>query len=597
MGHHSPPLNRPQLPSKPGVPVQPRSDTHPSEFPQLHGPDSAINPAPTATGGQRLDVEISNHQQQQQDALPETSAADYPADVPGELVPSFSRRLRPAPDDLSSQALTPVMVPHAQARIQAQHDTTTTTPSAAIVKDTPQSAAAATPWSRVKDTPSNSEVTPLQRGCLPHGFWLGLDQPFSSKLPLSAPVQSSMRAASSTLQQQHVSDAAAAAGGDRLYPGGRPQEQFHASPPAPELTLRLSLSDGSSTKSNKAGQPTPSRGVHHPLQQHATPPMQPRLTIPPHPQVSPAAAKGAAWSEVPQQHSLHASQAGHTFQAGGQLQDQQPLGQQPPGQQLWLPHPAVATDSSCQSQAPAGDNPPPLLAAPVAAMAPTSAPAAAVAPTLADSSHPVSPRVSSRSGAQGRLQQPPHEHAPTHGHVMDADAEHEFSAVSGAEGSGRGGSNSEAAGCDDPSSADQHVDQPNDDVPIHSPEPDHDSLHGASGDGPAPAGSDPEGDAPDDPDSKGDAPDDPDPNGASPDDPDPDRDTPDDPDPDPGDPDLDSSEAAELVPHRYKQRAPTQVTHACRSCILHGQAAVSSKVNGTDQSAARYSTGAALHCL
>lgn len=519
---------------------------HPFEFPQPYNPDTSIDAVPTASGGQRLDVEVCH---QQQDALPGTSATKCLADVPDELVPSFSRRVRPAADELSSEALTPVMVPHAQARIQAQHDTTTT-PSVAVVKDTPQSAAAATPWSHVKDTPSNSEVTPLQRGCLPHGFWLGLDQPSSSKPPKSAPVQSSSQAVNSALQQQHVSDAAAAAGGDRLYPGGRPQGQFDASPPAPELTLRLSLSDGSSTKSNKAGQPTPSRGAHPLPHQHATPPMQPRVTAPPHPNVPPAAAQGAAWGGLPQQHSLHVSRAGHTFQAGRQFQYQQP-----PGQPLQLHHPAAAIDSCCQHQVTGRDNPSPSLAAPAAAVAPTLAPAAAVAPTLAGDSHPVSPRVASRFGAQGRMPQLPHEHDLAHGHVMDAVAEHDSSAVSEAQGSGRGGGNSGAAGCGDLSSADQH---------------------GASGDAPALAGSDPGGDAPDDPDPGSDSPDDPDPVGDALDDPDPDGDAPDDPDPD-------SSPAAELVPHRFKQCAPTQVTHACYSCTLHGQAAVSIRVSGTDQ--------------
>ena len=603
MVHHSPPLTRPQLP-RAGDAAQMRSDPHPSEFHQPHGPDTAMDPAPTATGGQ-LYVEISN---QQQDALPGTSAANCPADVPDELVPSFSRRLRPAADEVGSQALTPAMVPHAQAHIQAQHDTFTT-PSVAVIKDTPQSAAAATPWSRVKDTPSTSEVTLLQRGYLPHGFsWLGLDQPSSSKAPLSAPVQSSSQAANSALQQQHVSDATAAIRGDGLYPGGRPQGQFDASPPAPELTLRLSLSDGSSTKSNKAGQPTPSRGAHPLPHQQATPPMQPRLTVAPtHPNVPPAAAKGAAWSEVPQHHSLHASQAGHTLQVGGQLQDQQPLGQQPVGQQplgqqplgqqLRLHHPAAATDSCCQSQAADGDSPSPTLAVPAAAIAPTPALAAAVAPPPADASHPVSPRVSSRFGAQGTMPQLPHEHDPDYGHVVDADAEHDISAIGEAEGSGRGGSDSAAAGCGvgDPYSADQQADQSCDDDPEGSPQPqNHDeSQHDASGDGPALAGSDPDGDAPNDapgdPDPGGDAPDDTDPAGDAPDDPDPAGDNPDpddaapdDPDPDgdpPDDPDPDSTAAAELVPHRFKRPAPTQVTHACCSCILHHQAAIPSRVN------------------
>ena len=575
--HHIPPLNRLGLPSAAANHIE--SNGH-QPF-QPHGPGNAVDAAAMTQAGQGLHVERCNQQQQhqqqqqQQDAL-SVAFATAP-DMPDEVVPTLNRRLKAAADQLSSEALTPVMVPHAQARIQSQHDTTATTPSVVVVKDTPQSAAAATPWSRVKDTPSNSEVTPLQRGSLPHGLWLGLDQPSASRPPLSAPVQSSsIQAASSALQQRHLSDAVAS-GVHQLYPRGRPQEQLDASPP--ELTLRLSLSDGSSTKSNKAGQPSPSRGAQ-PAQQHVTPPMQPNLTARTHSRVPvesvPAGSKSAAWNDSPrvllppQQKSLQAREPALRLQAGGEPQNQQH------GQQ----HPAAATDSCCHNHAAFHS---PLPSAASAAVAPTLATAAAVvpstvataaaagatstldtaaavAPTLADASYPVSQMVSLQFDARGRMQQLPQEHNPDHGHVINAGTEHLASHINKRH-SGQDGSSSEADGRGGSPSADKPADQPyDDDTTLQSPEPDYESPHGASGDHSALAGSDS------------------------------DRGSPDDPDPDNSD---GPSATAELVPHRYKQPAPTQVSPACQASIVCHQAALSTISNQQTQ----HSSEAAVCCL
>ena len=545
--HHSPLVNRLVLPSTETADCIESNKRQPELF-QPHGNAGAVGVAMTqAGGGTHVKMCSQQQRQQQQESLPVASGTNCPPDMPDDVVPNFSRIFKPAADELSSEALTPVMIPHAQARIQAQHDTTATTPSVAVVKDTPQSAAAATPWSCVKDTPSNSEVTPLQRGSLPHGLWLGLGQTSSSRPPLSVPVQSSIHSASCAQQRLQVSDAV---GGDHLYPGGRPQEQLDASPPAPELTLRLSLSDGSSTKSNKAGPPSPSRGGQ-PAQQHATPPMQPNLTATTYTKVHvelvpvPVGSKSAAQSDslrvsLPRQRSLQASQATDGLPAGGQLQKQQLRGQQ---------YPAPATNSCCQGQAATLDNPlsPTSVAATAAAAAAAAERApnlatAAVASTLAGASQPNQTGFL-QFNACGRMQQLPQERDPDQDRVMNDNIEHIVSHISEGQNPGKGGSSSEAGGHGDPPSADQQADHPRDgDHTLHPSESDHRSPYGTSSDPSVSTDSDPNGGAPDDPD--------------------------------PGSNDGPSA-TPELVPYRYKQRAPTQVSPACQASIICNQAASS----------------------
>lgn len=436
--------------------------------------------------------------------------------MPDQAIPSFITIHRPAADELTSQALTPVMVPHAWARIQAQQHGAPS-PSLAAVKDTPQSASAATPLSRVKDTPS--EVTPLHRGVLPQGLWLGLDQPSASK-SLSLPVQPSAQNASQALRQRYVANGAGTAplGVDRVYPLGRSQDQFHASPPAPELTLRLSLSDGSSTKSNKAGQPSPSRGAPPP-QQLATPSLThsaTRLLPKVLPNTVPAVSNSPAHSDsrcelLPPQQSLHASQLALRPVAVGHVNNPQ----------LQLHRPAAATNSAPGPAANQDDIPSSAAAAATAAMA------VAVAARPAES-HPVvheagSLQLVSLSGADG----PPQQLSIVQGHVMHADPA--ASPMREEHNSRNAADSGEGAGHVD---AGQQAHDPHDGgagVPPRSPESDRETSPAAPTNHAAMHDSTPDDDPPDDPDSDSTGSDDP-------------------------------AAADELVPHRYKGRAPTQVT-------------------------------------
>lgn len=530
------PVHHPHMEPPNPPPDRPLS-TWPSDLlpegpkPQLipaHGPGNTVKPAAMTQAPRGVNVDISNQQHQP----PVAATARGPADMPDQAVPSFSTLHRPAADEWSSEALTPVMVPHAWGRIQAQqHDPPSF--SLAAVKDTPQSASAATPWSRVKDTPS--EATPLHRGLLPPGLWLGLDQPSASK-PLSVPVQSSAHNTSQALQQRHVANGAGAAplGVDRVYPLGRSHDQFHASPPAPELTLRLSLSDGSSTKSNKAGQPSPSRGAPPP-QQLATPlPTHSATRLLPKvlPNTVPAVSKSPAHSDslselLPPQQRLHASQLALAPAAVEQLNNPQ----------LQWHHPAAATKSAPGQAANQDD----IQSS--AAAAATAALPVAVAARLAEP-HPI---VSEDGGLQlvslGSAEGPPQQLAIVQGHVMHV----EPAAIHLDEGhncrnrakSGEGAGHVDAA---------QQAHDPHDGgagVPYHSPESDRETPPEASTDHAAMHGSEPDGDPPDDPD--------PDSTGSD-----------------------DPAAADELVPHRYKQRAPTQVTvlsasHAYSAARWHCQ--------------------------
>ena len=171
-------------------------------------------------------------------------------------MPTFSNKLKAAGTPSAAEALTPVMMPHAQAHIQAQHGAT---PSLLVVKDTPQSAAVVTPRTSVKDTPRDQTMVPHR--LLPPRFSLQSDQaatPYITPLPFGA----GSSTAGSVPPATHSSPGPASIH-DADRPSQLSQPQALQLPcqeglPVPELTLRLSLSDGSSTRSAKAGQTSPS---------------------------------------------------------------------------------------------------------------------------------------------------------------------------------------------------------------------------------------------------------------------------------------------------------------------------------------------------
>jgi len=171
-------------------------------------------------------------------------------------MPTFSNRLNAAGTPSAAEALTPVVMPHAQAHIQAQHGAT---PSLLVVNDTPQSAAVVTPGTSVKDTPRDQTMLPHR--LLPPRFSLQSDQaatPYITPLLFGA----GSRTAGSVPPAAHSSPGPASVH-DADHPSqlSQPQAlqlQCQEVLPVPELTLRLSLSDGTSTRSTKAGQASPS---------------------------------------------------------------------------------------------------------------------------------------------------------------------------------------------------------------------------------------------------------------------------------------------------------------------------------------------------
>ena len=198
-------------------------------------------------------------------------------------MPTFSTTLNAAGSASAGEALTPVMMPHAQARIQAQHGAT---PPVSVVKDTPQSAAAATPRSHVRDTPR--QQTPLMQSVLPNRSSLpshNAAAAYSTPLP-SAGVQSARAIVPSA---QHGGPGHFEQVADRQSRLSQPQAaqtQLQEALPVPELTLRLSLSDDSSTRSAKAGQTSPSTDPRPPHTQtssqlgHVTAPLQVPSSLP-----------------------------------------------------------------------------------------------------------------------------------------------------------------------------------------------------------------------------------------------------------------------------------------------------------------------------
>lgn len=196
------------VPAPSDMPAQPTPSVRLQQQQQVHafGPDSASPAAAPVVA-----------------AAPDTAAATK-ACVPearGLQTPRFSIRTSLAAGNPVEEALTPVMVPHANARIQVQH---AGTPSFSVVKETPQSTSGTNPWSSVKDTPwlHTANASHLQSRALQHPH------------ALSAP----------SAQNGHSADTAAPEN-PAVFNAQAVDDTANAPMATPELTLRLSLSSSS----------------------------------------------------------------------------------------------------------------------------------------------------------------------------------------------------------------------------------------------------------------------------------------------------------------------------------------------------------------
>ena len=478
---------------------------------QMHDVNAA---AAAVLGSDQVDVQVGNPPQTQQGSA--TAATQNPAstahmpDQATEGMPSFSSVHMLAGSHLDDEALDPILVPHAHAHIQAHEGT----PSLAVVRDTPQSAAVATPWSHVRDTPGSEA---LQRVLPSPGLWLGLDQPSASKPP-SVPLQSRAHTTSNALQLPHQ---LAFSGADQLQPGRACQEQLDATPTAPELTLRLSLSDGSSTKSDKAG---PHRNAQHAHQQasptHALLQARQLPTLPVNTALAHSTVCAQTWPPLaailPQQ-AYPASQPAVNPERESNTNADEPQQDGPTTTEPCVQAPPQ-TDA-----AKSGNNKVPAMAAAMAA-----------ATAVADSFHPANAasETSTKGGtAQGSppgdMQEASEASAGRHSHGH-AQADPKADAGQTARTEVFGG---EAAGHADLPSADQDSDQQHGDehASMHPADSDHAEADKETGNDTASDVASSDDQASDDPD----------------------------PDSSPA-----SSASHELVSHRFKKRAPTQVTSA-----------------------------------
>ena len=441
-------------------------------------------------------------------------------------MPTFSTTLNAAGSPSAGEALTPVMVPHAQARIQAQHGAT---PPVSVVKDTPQSAAAATPLSHVRDTPR--QQTPLMQSVLPHRPSLlshNAAAAYSTPMPLAG--MQSARAVVPSAQQgrpghfEQVADRQS-----RLSQPQAAQTQLQEALPVPELTLRLSFSDDSSTRSAKAGQTSPST--------------EPR---PPHTQTSSQLGRVTALLQVPSSQPVPAHEASHV---GSQIS----------------PHSAAMLSARMASHPPGSGSPPSAEKGLSSATGLGSS-----TPQLQATAANREPVVELATGAdtadRPAAKPPSQDHAGDD--VIPPDHFSEAGTVSAAGGSlaaedtaAQGASHSSGdlhAGLDQ---ADEPVGNGNLNAQNHGP--DHDDNHDHSGHSRDPVADDPDcaDDSPvaHEPDVSSD--DSPDQGGDDRNDEDDDsRDHDEGPgDPDPGGDSTAYSLAGDLVPHRYKLRAPSQV--------------------------------------
>ena len=511
-------------------------------------------------------VLLSQHRIAQPATQNPACTGDLPEDTSMD-VPSLSTRPKLAASLSASEALTPVLVPHAHVRIQAQHDGT---PSLAVVKDTPHSAAAAaTPWSHVKDTP-RSEATPLQQA-MPQGLWLQLDQPSASK-PTIVSVPADTVTTGQGLQQQSDADAAASTASlDQLQPDRASWEQVQAASPVPELTLRLSSSDGSSTRSNKVGQPSPSNTFQNTFQPqlgHAAP--TPMLTASLVPNIS-ARANVTPDNQLPhpispQQLALNLRQPaarsddGRNDQADGQQQPELVL------ETLQQPQHGSSFEAAAQR----------VNKETSASAAASKAAAAEAVEAAAKGCHAAAALHSEASchvdGAAG-IQELPRGAAGLIGKaVMPAGTsdqlQHSPQALAQALDAGGSHGHKSAGNADmyhgQNAENEQHADPAPDpaNMPRHEPRNDDYASNVSHLDH-----SDPGDQSTHDP-GAGEPSDDADPGDDPPDDPDPDAGSPDDPGA--------GSNSDDLVPHRFRQQAPTQVrrilfcnVHPVRLLVLY----------------------------
>ena len=460
-------------------------------------------------------------------------------------MPTFSTRLDASATASTSEALTPAMVPHAQARIQAQHGAT---PSL-VVKDTPQSAAAAIPWSTVKDTPT-THTTPMH-ALLPQKFWLGSAQTPDQRAAADSTLlpAASGRASAANAPQTDGNTSSAAA-----MPPAQPQSQPETvsedpeALPVPELTLRLSLSDTSSTRTPKAGLPSP--GTDHRL---------------PHTQTSSQVGLATALPPLLPFQSVHAQ---HPSPSEARLADSKPT--------ACFPGSVTAADRRVPSTPDVVSSAPQLQAVPANAQAvqsidelrlPASQPLARAAAALEDCTH-TSTNPCSMGQVKRDLPLPNHfpvqtdasaaAHTASHG-MHEPGAKHSSASEGGHVVNKPSGSSGGHEACDP-------LDDPMDHG-SHDPDDqghDRDNGHEANEPSNHPVGH-ASHDANDEGHERRDTPDDPvDHDSHSMDDPDDDDngDEPDDPEPGSGT-GYDLTE--DLAPHRFKQRAPTQVTLSCPS--------------------------------
>ncbi len=236
--------------------AQEHSKAHPADPAASHTQDQPV--ASLAVDQYEHPVSAAARQPAVALTVAETPAPGQNSHIPDQELhhmPTFSNRLNASGTPSAAEALTPVMMPRAQAHIQAQHGAT---PSLLVIKDTPQSAAVVTPRTSVKDTPRDQTMLPHR--LLPPRFSLQSDQaatPYITPLPFGA---GSSTAGSEPPAMHSSPGSASRHDADHSSQLSQPQAlhlQCQEVLPVPELTLRLSLSDGSLTRSAKAGQISP----------------------------------------------------------------------------------------------------------------------------------------------------------------------------------------------------------------------------------------------------------------------------------------------------------------------------------------------------
>ena len=234
----APDLQDTRLASSP-VPGRPSQSKHPNAFATAAGYSTSAESL--GTGIAQQDHVSANEGV----SIADTPRPPQPVSLQGTL-PDFSSSKGIA-DIAAANALTPVLMPHAQAHIQAQHGHT-----ASVIKDTPQSASIAGAWSTIKDTPAFSLPRPS----------FSLNKSAAAHTP-AMPSAIGMQSLSQSVGHA-INAAAAQLGASQPQPTVcSPQEHHTATAAVPELTLRLSLSDDSPQGAAQADQLTPRNAPHH----------------------------------------------------------------------------------------------------------------------------------------------------------------------------------------------------------------------------------------------------------------------------------------------------------------------------------------------